>query len=111
LLFYQCWNLDLRICVTECLLAVLSRRAVDIEHNNILLVDRVLYAELRSLDFGDIAQITELRLAEDLFFRGQGVVLFSPLQRCKQLRLCLGQFAFIGAEELLKDNERGVGSC
>jgi len=90
-----------RICITECLLAVLGRCAVDVEHDNILLVGRVLCTELRSLHFGDISQTAELGLAENLLLRGQRVVFFSPLQSCEQLRLRFGQFAFVGTEEFL----------
>jgi hypothetical protein len=102
LLFQQHFSsVNSRICVSEGLLAILGCGAIDVEHDDILLVDRVLHTELRSFHLGDIAQAAELGFAEDLFPCCQRVVLFPPFQSCQQLCFCFGKLASVSTEEFL----------
>lgn len=97
-----------RISVSESLLWVFGRSAIDVESDNIRLADALLSSVLGSFDLRHVSKSAKLLFTEHFIFCCEGVVRLAPLQSFQQLCLRLRQVACIRAEEFLQNDEGGV---
>jgi hypothetical protein len=95
---------DLRIRVTENLLAVFGCSSIYVEGSDVLLVLRLC----SSFHLRYISQSPKLVSVKYLLHSLQWLVLFPPFESCTQLGFCQVEVASVCSKELLEDEEGGV---
>ena len=94
-------GVNILIRIPECLLRILSRFPINVEHCNILLILRMLNA----LDRRDITETAKFVFIKDFVFHLKRIVRLSPFERLYELGFRFGEIVGICAEEFLEDYE------